>query len=249
MLHICQHVKDSLEETQSEDGLDSPDAVRGRILTFLEARQLAGEKWTAQAIAQKLDIPLEIAQIAVLNPIGQNIKVPIPDISALYSGTLVAGDSANTGIFCDDGICKLLIGGIVMAVSLSVNVLVDLWNNFFAAKTKDVPSDDSNENGNEKSAAKSLPDLTGKTRQEAEDELNKTGFQKGKTTSGGYERWRHTDGSEVWVGPDGEVDRFLPKEKSPTTGKLFPPRVDQYGNRIPWKPGTPGGHHTGEIIH
>jgi hypothetical protein len=130
-----------LEETQSEDGLDSPEAFRRRILTFLEARQLAGEKWTAQAIAQKLDIPLEIAQIAVLNPIGQNIKVPIPDISSLYSGTLVAGDSASTGIFCDDGICKLLIGGIVMAVSLSVNVLSDLWNNIFQSKSKDVPKD------------------------------------------------------------------------------------------------------------
>jgi hypothetical protein len=59
-----------LEETQSEDGLDSPEAVRKRILTFLEARQLAGEKWTAQAIAQKPDIPLEIAQIAVLNAIA-----------------------------------------------------------------------------------------------------------------------------------------------------------------------------------
>jgi hypothetical protein len=84
-------IKDILEETQSEDGLDSPEAVRRRILTFLEARQLAGEKWTAQAIAQKLDIPLEIAQIAVLNPIGQNIKVPIPDISGITDrGLLIA---------------------------------------------------------------------------------------------------------------------------------------------------------------
>jgi hypothetical protein len=143
-------VKDSLAETQSEDGLDSPEAVRRRILTFLEARQLAGEKWTAQAIAQKLDIPLEIAQIAVLNPIGKNIKVPIPDISSLYSGTLVAGDSASTGIFCDDGICKLLIGGIVMAVSLSVNVLSDLWNNIFQSKSKDVPKDNEDDQNQEK---------------------------------------------------------------------------------------------------
>jgi hypothetical protein len=80
-------VKDSLEETQSEDELDSPEAVRRRILTFLEAQRLAGEKWTAQAIAQKLDIPLEIAQIAVLNPIGQNIKVPIPDLSGIATVT------------------------------------------------------------------------------------------------------------------------------------------------------------------
>jgi hypothetical protein len=59
---------------------------------FLEARQLAAEKWTAQAIAQKLDIPLEIAQIAVLNPIGKNIQVDVPDLAEVnQDGILIAG--------------------------------------------------------------------------------------------------------------------------------------------------------------
>jgi hypothetical protein len=142
MLHICQHVKDSLEETQSEDGLDSPDAVRGRILTFLEARQLAGEKWTAQAIAQKLDIPLEIAQIAVLNPIGQNIKVPEPDLTALHQGILVSqrmGDfSSGDYIDCGfaTGLCKVVIGTVVVVIAIPIKAAIDLWNHFHPSETK-----------------------------------------------------------------------------------------------------------------
>jgi hypothetical protein len=140
-------VKDSLEETQSEDGLDSTEAVRRRILTFLEARQLAGEKWTAQAIAQKLDIPLEIAQIAVLNPIGQNIKVPIPDISALYSGTLVAGDSADTGVFCgNDGLCKVIVGGIGLVFGATWDAANNLLDHILQSKSKDVPKDNGEDN-------------------------------------------------------------------------------------------------------
>jgi filamentous hemagglutinin family protein len=146
-------VKNSLEETQSEDGLDSPEAVRRRILTFLEARQLAGEKWTAQAIAQKLDIPLEIAQIAVLNPIGQNIKVPEPDLTALHKGTLVSqrmGDfSSGSYIDCGilTGLCQVVVGGIIIVIAVPVKAAINLWNNIFQSKSKDVPKDNGEDNG------------------------------------------------------------------------------------------------------
>jgi hypothetical protein len=93
-----------------------------------------------------------------------------------------------------------------------------------------------------------LPDLTGKTLAEAEIESLNVGFIHRKTTAGGYQEWRHTDGSSVWIGPDGEVDRFLPKIQPDRTKKGFQPRIDQHGNYVPHLPGTSGSHHTGEII-
>jgi hypothetical protein len=108
---------------------------------------LAAEKWTAQAIAQKLDIPLEIAQIAVLNPIGQNIKVPEPDLTALHQGILVSqrmGDfSSGDYIDCGfaTGLCKVVIGTVVVVIAIPIKAAIDLWNHFHPAETKDVPKD------------------------------------------------------------------------------------------------------------
>jgi RHS repeat-associated protein len=100
-------------------------------------------------------------------------------------------------------------------------------------------------------AAGSLPDLTGKTRKEAAEILDATGFSRrlrpgGETTTpGGYEEWRHADGSRVWIAPpdqESKVSRFTPDSKK--TRK----RIDQYGNVIPNLPGTAGGHDTGEKL-
>jgi Bacterial toxin 33 len=139
-----QNVADNNSEDSDSEDDSSPEATRQRILTFLEAQQLAGERWTAKAISEKLDIPIGIAQIAVLNPIGRNIKVPEPDIAALYGGTLVAGDiDGGNGIFPDDlGLFKVVIGGIVVAAGITVNAAIDLWNHFFPSKDKEVASDD-----------------------------------------------------------------------------------------------------------
>jgi hypothetical protein len=47
---------------------------------------------TAQQIADQVDIPLDIAQIAVLNPIGKNIQVDVPDLAEVnQDGILIAG--------------------------------------------------------------------------------------------------------------------------------------------------------------
>jgi hypothetical protein len=111
-----------------------PNVIRQRILVFTEARRLAGQKLTAQEIADQLNIPLNIAQIAVLNPVGDNIKVSAPDLSELYRGTLQAGDFADTGIFCD-GLCKVVFGGVVWAGGLTIQAATDLFNHIFQAKT------------------------------------------------------------------------------------------------------------------
>jgi len=93
-------------------------------------------------------------------------------------------------------------------------------------------------------AAQSLPDLTGKTSVEADQELEKAGFKQGKTTAGGYQHWKHSDGSEIWIRPNGEIVRVGPKIKSTNTGKLYSPRFGPDGRQL--KPTD--SHNTGEII-
>lgn len=56
-----------------------------------------------------------------------------------------------------------------------------------------------------------LPDLNGKTLKQAERELNREGFTFRKETKGGYRHYVNADGSQVWIRPDGEVQRLGPK--------------------------------------
>jgi filamentous hemagglutinin family protein len=81
------------KSTPSIDDLLHPQRVLNNLLKFTEARRLAGQKKTAQEIALQLDIPIDIAQMAVLDPIGDNIQVPTPDLTAFTNDSvLVAGD-------------------------------------------------------------------------------------------------------------------------------------------------------------
>lgn len=59
----------------------------------------------------------------------------------------------------------------------------------------------------ERCAAQRLPNLDHMPRREAEDLLRRHGFGLASTTPGGYARWRHPDGSHVWIRPDGEIVR------------------------------------------
>jgi hypothetical protein len=68
-----------------------------------------------------------------------------------------------------------------------------------------------------------LPNLGGMTQEEADEALEGSGFTKGSTTKGGYTKYTHPDGSVVWIGPDGEIDRI------PTRGSNTGLRTD--GNR------------------
>jgi len=61
-----------------------------------------------------------------------------------------------------------------------------------------------------KSAAQALPKLGGMTREAAKEALEKNGFKKQGVTKGGYEKWGHSDGSKVWIGPDGGIDKIPP---------------------------------------
>jgi hypothetical protein len=61
------------------------------VTQFLEAQKLAGQRWSAQQIALKLDIPPDLAEIAVLNPSRDNINIPkSPTMTAQAQAGLVA---------------------------------------------------------------------------------------------------------------------------------------------------------------
>lgn len=61
-----------------------------------------------------------------------------------------------------------------------------------------------------KSAAEALPKLGGLTKEAAKEALEKNGFKQQGITKGGYEKWGHPDGSKVWIGPDGGIDKIPP---------------------------------------
>jgi RHS repeat-associated protein len=75
-------------------------------------------------------------------------------------------------------------------------------------------------------AAARLPQLQGMSRADAHIAIRSQGFQCHGTTRGGYVRYRHPDGSEVWIRPNGEVIRLGPKP----LGQPHRPRYDPSGN-------------------
>ena len=85
--------------------------------------------------------------------------------------------------------------------------------------------------GYEVPAASALKDLTGSTMSEAESALKNSGFVFKSLTAGGYHQWRHTDGSVIWIRPNGEIVRPGPKIRS-SGGRMFAPRFNQRGERV-----------------
>ncbi len=71
--------------------------------------------------------------------------------------------------------------------------------------------------------------------------LRKAGFDYHSTSKGGYVRYKHADGSEVYLRPNGEVVRMGPKVTPSGGGKPYAPRIDSSGNRI-------DTHNTGEYV-
>ncbi|WP_216905939.1 PASTA domain-containing protein [Nocardia noduli] len=91
------------------------------------------------------------------------------------------------------------------------------------------------------SAAAKVPNLQGKTLDEAERAIENQGFtQKGETT-GGYRRYVHSDGSQVWIRPDGEVIRLGPKVDPGPNAKNYHPRIGPDGQLT-------DKHSTGETV-
>jgi hypothetical protein len=124
------------------------------------------------------------------------------------------------------------------------NIEVDPNHNYFVSHSRVLVHNKPQKNSNPRSAAEQLDDLTGKTLDEARQELTDEGFVYQGTTAGGYEKWYHPDGSRVQIRPGGGVARSAPKCPSPATGKVYRPRIDQGGNVI----GPGGSHDTGENV-
>lgn len=95
-------------------------------------------------------------------------------------------------------------------------------------------------------AARTLTNLTGKTKSEAITILTAQGFQFKSSTTGGYESFDHPDGSIIHIRPSGEIVRTGPKILA-TNGKYYRRRYDQFGNQIQFLPGA-NTHTTGEQL-
>ena len=89
-------------------------------------------------------------------------------------------------------------------------------------------------------AVELLPDLTGLPGYGAVTALHEFGFAFVSETKGGYDKYVHEDGSQVWIRPNGEVIRLGPKVKA-RSGKKYHPRFDQSGH-------TTKLHSTGEVL-
>ena len=63
-------------------------------------------------------------------------------------------------------------------------------------------------------AVQEVPYLDGMTFSQAVETLTDTGFQLIKTTPDGYQHFRHPDGSEIKIRPDGNIKRIGPKMDS-----------------------------------
>jgi hypothetical protein len=121
------------------DEIAKPSVIQQRVLVFIEAQRLAGQKLTAQEIANQLNLSLDIAQIAVLIPIGDSIKVSTPDLSELYNGSLYAGD--GDGLDPCGWPCKVIWG----AGELSSWALKQLIKHILQSKSESKDSGDENE--------------------------------------------------------------------------------------------------------
>jgi hypothetical protein len=58
--------------------------------------------------------------------------------------------------------------------------------------------------------------------------LRSQGYEFHHTTRGGYVLYRHTNGSQIWIKPNGQVIRLGP----PIPGSAYRPRIDASGNPI-----------------
>ncbi|GAA0354611.1 hypothetical protein NE235_36235 [Actinoallomurus spadix] len=100
-------------------------------------------------------------------------------------------------------------------------------------------------------AAAQVPDLTGKSLEEAERELAEHGFTFKREAPSGYRLYVAADGSEIWIRPDGEVIRTGPKIDPGPNKRNYRYRYDQNGNLLPRNDanGNPlNNHNTGERV-
>lgn len=112
----------------------------------------------------------------------------------------------------------------------------------FGESEVNVPNvmNDTSYDGTKSSAVEQLPNLSGKTKEQTANILKELGFSEIGKTQGGYEKWYHSDGSKVYIRPNGEIVRTGPKIKS-LNGETYRPRFGPDGKRT-------SEHNTGEEI-
>ncbi|MEU6748497.1 PASTA domain-containing protein [Spirillospora sp. NPDC046719] len=150
-------------------------------------------------------------------------------------------------------IATALLGAVTLiaAGALAEHVIQAAENS--ADKAPNVQPSDADTQGLEKSlegavkgnrediGAARLPDLNGKSLEEAERELADQGFTLQGETADGYRHYTNPDGSEVWIRPDGEVQRLGPKIDPGPNQKNYHPRYGPDGLRTQQ-------HSTGERV-
>lgn len=198
---------------------------RKRVLTnrrnFLKARKLAGKRMTAQEIANLLNIPLAVAELAVLMPVGDEIQVPLSDDERLLEGDLLyAQDITVPGDWkCwIDPVCigTVIVGGVIVGgyeagkfvvkvVDKSGRVIAEktgaaaeaFWNHFFAA-----------EKNKERNPAQDKP-LTNGDLKEIEEELGMNGEEikaeiVGNKNGSKFDLYKDKKGN-IYVKPKGNI--------------------------------------------
>lgn len=100
------------------------ERVRTNHLNFLKARRLAGKKMTAQEIASLLDIPLEVAELAVLLPVGEDIKVSNSGDDGLLENRVIHTNSSDITV---PGDWKCWIDPICIATAVVGATIVVVW--------------------------------------------------------------------------------------------------------------------------
>jgi hypothetical protein len=96
-------------------------------------------------------------------------------------------------------------------------------------------------NSNGPCGVSNLPNLHGKTLDDAETDIYNQGFTFKSETKGGYRRYDHPDGSVLWIRPNGEVQRIGPKIDPGPNQKKYSQRYGPDGR-------VTTDHSTGEIV-
>lgn len=90
-------------------------------------------------------------------------------------------------------------------------------------------------------ALANVPDMTSELPLNWVTQLSRAGYKLHGITPSNYVRFRHTDSSEVWIRPNGEVVRLAPKVTPSGGGKKYNPRVNSMGEILET-------HSTGEYV-
>ena len=86
-----------------------------------------------------------------------------------------------------------------------------------------------------------ISNLHGKSLADAEQDMFGQGFSFTSETKGGYRRYDHPDGSQIWIRPNGEVQRLGPSIDPGPNQQNYRPRYGPDGQ-------VTQEHSTGEMV-